>query len=226
MPLFERHDPELRSLIAYVVAGALGRGVTLNQTKLVKLLYLIDVERVASGRRALSGLRWVFYHYGPYALELPETLNLMEGTDVIVTGWKDAKLYRAAPGAPTGDAWPPSTRSLVDGIIRRYAQMDLNELLDFVYFHTSPMNDAVRNQPLDMSRARTERQPRHRPPLAPPSLPDAARERLQAWNQRRKRDIVSVPQEERRSLFRDPSEETLSLESTRGRIVVSPDKDS
>jgi hypothetical protein len=35
MPLFRRIDPGVRELIAYIVARALDRGVTLNRTKLV-----------------------------------------------------------------------------------------------------------------------------------------------------------------------------------------------
>lgn len=223
MPLFQRHDPDLRALIAYVVACAQERGVTLNQTKLVKLLYLIDVERVASGRAALTGLRWIFYHYGPYALELPDTLKLMEGSEVIVSGWQDSKLYRSAPGAPSGDDWPPGTRRLVDGIVRRHASMDLNELLDLVYFHTSPMKGAVRGEPLDLTRARTDPPPRPRPPLAPPVLPDAARERLRSWNEERRRKFIPLSDDERGSFFSDPSDETMPLDSARGRLIVSPD---
>jgi len=223
MPLFQRHDPDLRALIAYVVARARERDVTLNQTKLVKLLYLIDVERVASGREALTGLRWVFYHYGPYALELPDTLKPMEGSEVIVSDWHDSKLYRAAPGAPSGDEWPSGTRSLIDAVIRRYASMDLNELLDLVYFHTAPMKGAVRGEPLDLTRARTEPPPRSKPPLPAPVLPDAARERLRAWNEQRRREFVALSGEERGSFFSDPSDETMPLESARGRLVVSPD---
>jgi Protein of unknown function (DUF4065) len=223
MPLFERHDPDLRALIAYIVARSREREVTLNQTKLVKLLYLIDVERVASGRKALTGLRWVFYHYGPYALELPDTLKLMEGSEVIVDDWHDSKLYRAAPGASSGDEWPSGTRSLVDGVIRHYASLDLNELLDIVYFHTSPMKGAVRGEPLDLTRARTDPPPRSRPPLPPPLFPDAARLRLRSWNEQRRRKFIPLSDEERGSFFSDPSDEAMLLESTHGQLVVSPD---
>jgi hypothetical protein len=44
--------------IAYVVSRPLGREMTLTQTKLVKLLYVIDVERAVLGRESLTGLPW------------------------------------------------------------------------------------------------------------------------------------------------------------------------
>jgi hypothetical protein len=223
MPLFQRHDPDLRSLIAYLVAGALDKGVTLNQTKLVKLLYLIDVERAASGRSLLTGLRWVFYHYGPYALELPETLEPMEGREIVVDQWNDAKLYRAAPGAPSAEEWPPGTRRMVDDVIRRYASLELNELLDLVYFHTAPMRGAVRGEPLDMTRARTDPPKRPQPPLAAPSLPENARERLESWKERRRHAYVPLSSDELRPFFSDPVDEETPLDSTHGQIVVSQD---
>lgn len=57
MPLFRRIEPELRPLIAYIVARAKEHGVTLNRTKLVKLLYLIDDDSLILEyrREMLSG---------------------------------------------------------------------------------------------------------------------------------------------------------------------------
>jgi hypothetical protein len=223
MPLLRRHDPDLRSLIAYIVARARERDVTLNQTKLVKLLYLIDVERIASARQALTGLRWVFFHYGPYALELPETLEPMEGSQVIVGEWHNAKLYRAAPDAPTGEDWPPGTRTLVDSVLRRYASMELNELLDFVYFQTAPMRGAIRGEPLDMAQARTNPIPRPEPPLTAPTMPDGARDRLKAWRERRRNEYVPLTSEEQRAFLDNPEEGELPVDATYGRLVIPQD---
>jgi len=224
MPLFKRQDPDLGSLIAYIVARSRERAITLTQTKLVKLLYLVDVERAASGRAPLSGLKWVFFHYGPYALELPETLEpLKRENRLVAEGFKDSILYRAAPGAPSGEEWPPATRRQVDDVIRRYAGLDLNELLDLVYFHTAPMRDAVRGQPLDMSLARTDPPPRPQPALPAPSMPPDAHERLRAWQQERARSLVELPAGAQRSFFADPTDEALPLKDAHGRIVVSDD---
>ena len=226
MPLFPKHDPDLGALVAYLVARAVDRGVTLNQTKLVKLLYVIDVERVASGRPSLTGLRWIFFHYGPYALELPQALEPLEGTVLIVEGYKDARLYRAAPQAPDGEDWPPATRRQVDDVIRRFAALDLNELLDHVYFHTPPMRDAIRGEPLDMSRARSEPEPRGAPPLSSPVLPADAGERLADWRQRRGQHTRPVAADVGRAFLTDPEEESLRLGDGRGRLMITPDAEA
>ncbi len=228
MPLFSRREPDLGTLMSYVVARSLERGATLNRTKLVKLLYLIDLERAAAAQPSLTGLHWIFFHYGPYALELPETLEPLEGGKLIVKGHQDAQLFVAAPEAPDGEDWPMSTRRQVDNVIRRFASMDLYELLDHVYFHTAPMRGAVRGQSLDTGRARSEPEPRPKPPLPPPHLSNEARERLAAMRVRyRERErLVPIDRADRTFLV-DPDDERLSLgQSQRGRIVVSPDAEA
>jgi hypothetical protein len=65
MPWPERRPPTLEELILYVVGRSRDRGATLTRTKLVKLLYLIDVARAEGLGRTLTGLQWRFLHYGP-----------------------------------------------------------------------------------------------------------------------------------------------------------------
>lgn len=184
MPLFPRIDPDARALIAYVVARSLGRGITLNRTRLVKLLYLVDVERVRTRRDPLTGLRWCFYHYGPYAYELIDTLRSMEGVDLVATPWNDSVLYRRAPGAPDAENWNAGTKILIDGVVDRFAPLDLNELLDYVYFQTGPMADAERGQWLDLSLARNDPRERRQAPLQPPRRPADIEQRLARWRPR------------------------------------------
>ena len=110
MPLFPRTDPRLRDLIAYVVARTRERGVTLTRTKLVKLLYLMDVERVRGRRDPLTGLTWVFFHYGPYAYALIDTLEDMEGTVLTARPFHESVLYWAVSEAPDASGWPAPRR--------------------------------------------------------------------------------------------------------------------
>lgn len=221
MPVFRRTDPDLRSLIAYLVARSREREVTLNSTKLVKLLYLIDVERVKSRQDPVTGLRWMFFHYGPYALELPETLDAMEGAQISTRRWGDSALYQAAADAPTGDDWPRSTRSLVDRVLQRFAPMELNELLDHVYFHTGPMVDAARGQPLDLSRARNYAEPRRQRSLEPPPKPADLDQRLAGWRARNARRLARAQLEPPGRFFDDPDDDLAA--GARGSLNVPED---
>jgi hypothetical protein len=194
MPLFPRIDPDLRALVAYIVARARSRDCTLTRTKLVKLLYLIDVERVRSRRDPLTGLEWVFYHYGPYAFELINTLDEMEsGPGLVASPYYDSILYRAAPGAPDGENWNAATKNLVDNVIDEYASRGLNELLDYVYFQTGPMVGAQRGQRLDLSRAQEGSRRRLKvSPLRAPSRPPDIDERLARWRARNARSLSRI----------------------------------
>lgn len=219
MAFFSSTDPDLRPLIAYVVARSREREITLNRTKLVKLLYLIDVERVRSGRQPLTGLEWKFFHYGPYAFELIDTLEAMEGSELVAQQWHDSALYRAAPGAPEGDDWYPATKSMVDNVIRRFAALDLNELLDYVYFHTGPMVDAQRGRRLDLFLARDDPPQRRQPPLRPPERPADVEQRLERWRQRTARRLGPVALDPPGRFLDDPDED-LGGDGVRGRLRV------
>lgn len=219
MPLFPMIEPDLRSLIAYVVARTREREITLNRTKLVKLLYLIDVERVRTRRQPLTGLEWVFFHYGPYAFDLIDTLEAMEGSELVAQQWRDTLLYRSAPDAPDGEDWIGGTRSTVDNIIRRFAALDLDELLDYVYFHTGPMAGAQRGQSLDMSRAREDMAPRHPVSLRPPARPDDVEQRMARWRARTAKRLAPVVLDPP-GAFLDDSEEDLAGEGVRGKLHV------
>src|SRR4030042_3961436 len=45
------------------------------KTRLVKLLYLVEVEHYKHFQKRLTNLRWQFYHYGPYASEIEQVLG-------------------------------------------------------------------------------------------------------------------------------------------------------
>lgn len=221
MPLFRRIDPDVRALIAYIVARARDRGITLNRTRLVKLLYLVDVERVRGRRDPLTALPWIFFHYGPYAYQLIDTLDAMEGSDLVATPWHESVLYRAAPNAPDGDDWNAGTKALVDRVVDRFGPLDTNELLDYVYFHTGPMVDAVRGQPLDLMRARDDPREHRRAPLKPPPRPSDIEQRLARW---RPRDatLKSVPMEPPGRFFSRPGDD-LEATGIDGELRISDD---
>jgi hypothetical protein len=223
MPLFRRVDPGLRPLIAYIVARAVDRGITLNRTKLVKLLYLIDVERVRSRREPLTGLEWVFFHYGPYAFELIDALQAMEGAEVSAMPFGESVLYRAAPGAPDATDWPAGTKSMVDSIIDRFAPLELNELLDHVYFHTGPMIDAERGQRLDLSKARADRDLRLHRPLPPPDAPAGVDDRLAAWRSRNAERLAAVRLDPPGRFIEDEEDQSAPEQTLSGRLRVRPD---
>ena len=177
-------DVLLRNLITYLVTELSDAGFGFGKTKLVKLLYLVDVAHYGSYRRTLTGLAWVFHHYGPYAFEVDATLKKLsfdipqEKTDVgaghnaivfrppsyLQAQMKPEDLYQAKP--------------LVDRVLREWGAAELNELLDFVYFDTEPMANAERGKPLDFSCVPERGRGHPKPAYGAPNLSVASQEAL------------------------------------------------
>jgi hypothetical protein len=56
-------------LFAAIVSFVQERGSYVTKTKLLKLLYLFDVEYFRAHRKIFTGLKWKFFHLGPWAAE-------------------------------------------------------------------------------------------------------------------------------------------------------------
>lgn len=180
-------DLLLRNLIVYLVTELRDADISFGKTKLVKLLYLVDAAHYRSRRRQLTGLSWVFHHYGPYAFgidaalkslrfDIPqERADIGSGREAIVfrppyrlqAQMKPEALYEAKP--------------LIDRVLSEWGAADLNELLDFVYFDTEPMASARRGEPLDFSLIPPPTLRRSEEGYASGALSVAAQERLRQY---------------------------------------------
>ena len=145
------------ALVNYVVRRVQEQEGTVNKTKLVKILYLIDLEYYRAFRQTLTGFDWTFYHYGPYAFEVEGILQGMPlgfDEDTVTTAkGRQAYVYRSSEGTDAFEAaLKYSQKVVIDSVIDRWALDDLNTVLDYVYFETEPMEGAFRGQRLDFSR--------------------------------------------------------------------------
>lgn len=150
-------DLLLRNLITYIVTELSDAEVSFGKTKLVKLLYLADVAHYRSYRAQLTGLSWVFHHYGPYAFEIDSALKGLRfdipQEKAEVGPGREAIVFRP-PRYLQAQMQPEAlyeAKPLIDRVLREWGPVDLNELLDFVYFDTEPMANARRGQSLDFS---------------------------------------------------------------------------
>ena len=147
----------LRELIRYIVIKVLDQEGMLGTTRLVKLLYLIDVEYYRRHRKPLTDLKWLFYRYGPYAFEVPDVLHSLDldlpQDDVALGGGRIAHIFRPSylPEVNIEGLVSTSDNMLIDKIIDEWALEDLNRLLSHVYFDTEPMRGARVGQALDFS---------------------------------------------------------------------------
>ena len=196
-------DHLLRHLIAHVITELTDMNVGFGKTKLIKLLYLIDVENYRSRRTTISGLEWYFYHYGPYAFEIDTALEDLEldipqGSVTTGTG-HTVTIFRPSPElSPRLGEYVSSLSELrlVNRVIEDWGETELNTLLNHVYFFTEPMIHAKRGTILDFStiqRRRPNRTAGHGAPL-PTDRVDEYRSRFQEAKARRvRRPLYPAP---------------------------------
>lgn len=145
------------SVIKYIVWRLQEGEWSINKTKIVKLLYLIDVEYFRDYRATFTGFPWKYYFYGPYATETEDVFSRLH-LDLPHEEVKTAKGYKARVFRSSEDAEfefnenvPQRARYVVERILRRWATEELNPLLSFVYFDTEPMGSAKPGDLLDFS---------------------------------------------------------------------------
>lgn len=123
-----------------------------NATRLVKLVYLADIEwRKAHEGEPLSDLHWRFHHYGPYASEFSPILG---GEDVEVEELPDGKTVKRLSFDPQNleePQTPEAVSSLLHRVVKEWGDSHINLLLNHVYFNTEPMESAKRGEALDFS---------------------------------------------------------------------------
>jgi len=152
-------------------------------TRLVKLLYLADLEwRRNHGGEPLAELTWKFLHFGPYANELADYLG---GPDVEVTeleGGKEARRFVFGEDVE-GHGLPDDVVALLRQLVKKWGNVELNRLLDYVYFDTEPMENANRYELLDFSRLA---------PATRPSQPHFDQAKIKELRDRLRRQVTEL----------------------------------
>src|SRR6266481_478389 len=70
--------PEAKSAILGILTRVSERDGSANKTKLLKLLYLADIEHYRRTDETLTGFDWIFYFYGLWAPQYDALLSQLE----------------------------------------------------------------------------------------------------------------------------------------------------
>jgi hypothetical protein len=125
--------------------------IPVGKTKLVKLLYLMEVEYFRSRRERLTDLRWVFLHYGPYPQGFEQLLGDPD-IEQLPRSLADGRRFEQVTVSDAPEFRDDRTLSrLAEDIVERWGGLQLEKLLNYVYFETEPMFSAIRGQELDFS---------------------------------------------------------------------------
>ncbi|TKJ28839.1 MAG: hypothetical protein CEE40_10565 [Chloroflexi bacterium B3_Chlor] len=136
----------LGRLIHYIVDQLDDLGAGVSKIRIVKLLYLIDVAYFRTRRQLLSSVEWIAYKYGPFAFEIDDAISALgyklEREELLTTDGYQAFVYRADEQPELPSAVDLGTKMLIDEVINGWAHENLNDLLNYVYFCTAPMERA------------------------------------------------------------------------------------
>ncbi len=150
-------NPNLQNLIAAIVSHVTAQGSFVTKTKLLKLLYLFDVEFYRKHRQTFTGLNWKYYHLGPWTGEYGRILNELVDREELIRrpGTRtehDTEFYSTPKVVPIKEALSDfSDENILRGILNTWGDKTTGEILDYVYFQTEPIAQGKRNELLDFS---------------------------------------------------------------------------
>jgi hypothetical protein len=141
----------IKSILYLVIRRRSG---CVTKTKLLKYLYLIDIEYYRLYGKTFTGFNWIFYKYGPWTNEFEHIYDAMVKTDEIkVSILGDAELLSTDEDIELQDVLNDTDiRIRVDQILTEWADEQLGKMLNYVYFHTEPMEGAEKGKYLDFSK--------------------------------------------------------------------------
>ena len=154
--------PQARQVALAILTRIKEREGTANKTKLLKLLYLADIEQYRASGETLTGFDWIFYLYGPWAKEYDALLKqLQDEHSIELKTWTSGGLEgeRVIPSEEVAlERAIPSTQAFLRTrqLVDIWADRGLPTLLDYVYFETEPMQDVMKMQRLDFGKVSKE----------------------------------------------------------------------
>jgi hypothetical protein len=135
---------DLLYLIAKCFYGRSNYG--LGRTKLLKLAYLSEVYYKRLTGKRLTDADWIFWQYGPYVMDYPNCLD----SNAFTVESTESDFQPILPADDYCQTDFSIEEKLAVSRSMEFADEDLNELLDFVYFDTEPMiNAGERGKRLD-----------------------------------------------------------------------------
>lgn len=142
-------------IVVRICRYAASNHIPLGSVRLQKLVYLLECESYRWDRKRLTDLDWKFFHYGPWSSSLadisktkfhvePELLS--DGRQFHGITYSESEFNRLPDRFSD-----PSLQGVFLTIMEAWAIVPLEELLDHVYFHTPPMENASRGNILDFT---------------------------------------------------------------------------
>lgn len=127
----------LQKVIIYLARKGL---FDLTRTKLVKLLYLIDLEYWTRKKKTLTGLNYVSYYYGPYSEEIIDAIQELQKDQVIQEfsaispEGRQYYIYNLRKKINLDElSFRKKDLEIIEEVLGKYKDLSLDEILEQVY---------------------------------------------------------------------------------------------
>jgi len=174
-------NSQLKQIIPAMVSYVNDHGGYVTKTKLLKLIYLFDVEYYRANRRTFTGFTWKFFHLGPWAREFDPVLDELVGAGTLLESQStrpeyDTKFLKTESPQDFSPLFSNfHDESALRTVLNTWAESSTGEILDYVYFRTEPMEHGIRNEPLDFSVIPEERPEKYVRPASGASVKQIAK---------------------------------------------------
>ena len=180
---------DAKAIVARICDYAAQIHFPVGAVRIQKLVYLLEWEYYRWERTRLTDLDWVFFHYGPWSRTLSSVVeqNFHIDPEILPDGRQFKQItHTPSDYFPQAVKFDPGFEGMVQRILETWTTALLPELLDFVYFHTEPMQGVERGQALDFTKIPSAREVGF--PINPYSLLSRKtkadlRQALQNWSQ-------------------------------------------
>lgn len=114
-------------------------GAPVGRTKLVKLLFLADLEATRQGLPPFTGGRWRFHHYGPFTWEVIDSAEALARAGRICREyWEDEAGasgvdYEVPSAGSTVGGLDPTRSAIVRELAERWRGQSAGRLKQYVY---------------------------------------------------------------------------------------------
>lgn len=195
----------INGLIAAIVSYITEGDGYVTKTKLLKLLYLFDVEYYRVHRTTFTGFQWKYFHLGPWTGEFDPIVNELVDQDVLIETPSsnpdyDTKFYKTAEPVGLEQVFPAiRDEAILKKILDTWLDSSTGEILDHVYFRTEPMEHGIRNEALDFTKILPETVPRYSRASSTPNP-----KQLKALRKKFEERIVEIKATSRQFTFTPP----------------------
>ena len=142
----------VESLLTYITEQLINLEAPCSTIRLIKYLYLIDIEYYKKHKRTLTEIEWVRYKFGPYFFAMPTIMKSSLGFEYVEKPTENgfSRTFRPTKHHDISKVVDFSTEKMIQKIIEKWANAKLDELLKHVY-DTRPMKAAEFCKPLDFT---------------------------------------------------------------------------